>query len=465
MIVQLGGCLWETEKMKKSGIKGRMIAVASVGFMCMMALSLLAPTVSAASATWNYEFPLGAARSQAVVLQDTNGVVYVLGGTSDFAGFTGNGACYAYNPGTGTWVAIDSLLQFVRGASGGIGNDGRIYFFSGWRTTITAPTPYMEIYNITTDTWAFGASDIPIPVREAKCFNAGDHMYVVGGEPNGAGVGGMNQIYNVTTDSWWVGAEMPQNRTSGATVVHDGFGYYFGGVNETDDPVATVFRYNIAADSWAQVASMPGPMCAQAAVIGQDGQAYVFGGANSASNHPSETYGTGYTYNFDTDTWTTIDDMNVPRAWLGAAVHDNLVLSIGGSDDSAVLTTVESLDTLPNQIANLQKQVTLLQNQLTQANDDISNLNDQLVIANNKTAQLKQQLVDLSAELNQTMLDLNAAQGSANNAKSAADSANMIGMIGIIIGIVAIVIAVIALVMKKKAPIQQMQPMPPMPPQ
>jgi len=454
--------------MKKSGIKGRMIAVASIGLMCLMALALLAPTVSAASATWGYEFPLGSARTQAVVAQDTNGVVYVAGGTG-LTGFVTDGLMRAYNPGTGTWAALTGMSYFVRGASGGFGEDGRIYVISGWRSSITAPTERVQIYNITTNSWSYGTA-IPNPVWEAKSFNTGDHMYVVGGEPLAGGVAGMNQIYNVTTDSWWVGAEMPDNRTSGATVVDNGFGYYFGGVNETGDPMTTAFRYDIAADSWSQIAPIPSPMCAETAIVGEDGLVYVFGGASGASNLPGTTYGNGYTYDIATDSWAAIDDLNVPRAWLGAALYDNKVLAVGGNDNTNVFASVESLDTLQNQLNNLQNQVTLLQNQLTQANNDITGLTGDVSDLTAKNVLLKQQLVNLSAQLNQTTDNLNAAlntaNGKTNDAKSAADSANMIGMLGMIIGIIAIVIAVIALVMKKKAPVQQMmQPQPPMPPQ
>ncbi len=467
MIVQLRGCLWETEKMKRSGIKNRIIAGAAIGLMCLLTLSMLAPTVSASTASWEFAFPMGAARTQALVAQDTNGVVYVAGGTG-LTGFVTDGVMRAYNPGTGTWATLSGMGYFVRGSSGGIGEDGRVYLISGWRSSITAPTPRVQIYNITTDSWSLG-TDIPNPVWEAKSFNTGDHFYVVGGEPLAGGVSGMVQIYNVTTNSWWTGTDMPDNRTSGATVVYNGYGYYFGGVNESDDPMSTVFRYNIAADSWTQMAPIPAPMCAQTAIIGQDGLAYVFGGANEAFNLPTTTNGFGYAYNFASDSWTAISDLNVPRAWLGAALYDNKVLAIGGNDNANVYASVESLDTLQNQINNLQNQVTLLQNQLTQANDDIAGLTGNVSDLTAKNVLLKQQLVNLSAQLNQTTDDLNAAlntaNGKANDAKSAADSANMVGMIGIIVGIVAIIIAVIALVMKRKAPIQQMQPQPPMPPQ
>ena len=452
--------------MKKSGMKGRVIGVAAIGLMFVMTLSMLAPSVSASSAAWEYTFPMGAARTQALVAQDTNSVVYIAGGVPTIPFFT-DGFTYAYNPGTGTWATLTGSPWWTRGCSGGFGEDGRLYLISGWRDTVSAPTPYNQIYNVTTNSWTMGTS-IPTAVWEAKSFTNGTHFFVVGGESGAIGHENLTQIYNITTDSWWTGAVMPDGLTSGATVTVGGYGYYFGGEN-TSGIVADAYRYDIVGDSWTKIASLPAPVCAETAVVGADGLVYVFGGADSASNTPGTTYATGYAYDIATNSWTAIPDMNLARAWLGSAVHDNKVLAIGGNDATTVRITIESLDTLQSQVDRLQTQLNLLQTQLT---NEVANLQDQVDDLSDQNALLKQQLVNLSANLNQTMADLdvaNAALGTTNNnlnnAKSAADSANMIGMIGIIIGIVAIIIAVIALVMKRKAPIQQMQPQPPMPPQ
>jgi len=436
-----------------------MIAVASIGLMCLMALTVLAPVASAAtSPSWNYSFPLGVARSQAVVTQADNGVVYIMGGYLDLT-TTDLNTARAYNPATGTWAVLTSMGTATRGACGEVGVDGRIYIIDG---TISAT----QVYNITTNAWSTGAA-MPVQQWEAKSAVRGNDIYVFGGVS-----GGKNdtQIYDVIADTWSSGKDVPYGVHAGAVVSDSDYAYYIGGENVSGTATTNVSRYSFATDSWSRIAPLPSAVCAEVAVIGPDGLIYVFGGADEALNTGmGAVYADTYTYDRASNTWATVDDMNIPRAWLGAAVYDNKVLAIGGNTPSTVYTTVESLDTLQNQLNNLQKQVTLLQNQLAQANDDISNLTDQVDGFNAKNALLKEQLVNLSAQLNQTTIDLNTALGTTNNnvnnAKSAADSANMIGMIGIIIGIVAILIAVIALVMKKKASIQQMQPMPPMPPQ
>ena len=427
-----------------------------------MALSVLLPTASAQYVmAWNDGMPLGGVRGQAVVLQAENGTVYVIGGVTDILAYDAVDLVDSYDPATGAWNTLAPLLEPVRGASGGIGSDGRIYIFAGWSDPLV-DYGGTQIYNPANNTWISGAV-MPTQVWEAKCANTGTHMYVMGGESNFVNYEQQVQIYNVTTDSWWSGTDMPVGVTSGAVVTIGADAYYFGGENWTDI-TDEVLKYNIPGDSWARVTRMPDAVCAEAAIVGPDGLIYVFGGADGASNIPTTTFAFGSFYDVAADAWGLINDLMTPRAWLGAAVYGDNVLAIGGNDDVAVFSSVESLD-ISWSTASLQQQIGMLQQQIDQANNDITGLTGNVSDLNAKNVQLKQQLVNLSAQLNQTTDDLNAAleaaNNNANNAKSAADSANMIGMIGIIIGIVAILIAVIALVMKKKASIQQMPPMPP----
>jgi N-acetylneuraminic acid mutarotase len=436
-------------KMNKSGVKGGMIVVASIGLMCLMALSVVAPVASAATAPyWNYAFPMGGARSQATVVQADNGVVYVIGGYTT-TGTVATTLNSAYNPSTGIWTVLAPLPLATRGACGGIGEDGRIYIFDG---TISGT----QIYNITTDSWSAGAVEPTSGhLWEAKSAINGDKAYVFGGE-GGASYESQTSIYNMTTDSWSSGADMPDGVKAGAVVADSANAYYFGGENDSGTATTNVTRYNFAADSWSMMAPLPSALCAEGAAIGPDGLIYVFGGANAAWNIGMSTvYSETYTYDRSSNTWATVDDMNVARAWLGAAVSDNMILAIGGNTQTTVYSIVESLDTLQNQLDNLQNQVTLLQSQLAQANDNISGLKGDVSDLTAQNALLKARLVELSAQLNQTKADLTAALGDTDNTvsdvKSTADSANMIGMIAVVLAAVAIVVAVVSMVFKKKS--------------
>ena len=418
--------------------------------MCLMALSLVAPVASAAAApSWNYAFPMGEARSQATVVQADNGVVYVIGGYTTTATIATN-LNSAYNPSTGTWTALAPLPLATRGACGGIGADGRIYVFDG----IADGT---QIYNITTDSWSAGTPEPGVGhIWEGKSAINGDRAYIFGGELGAGTHWNFTLIYDMTTDSWSSGADMPYGVKSGAVVADSENAYYFGGANVSGLATTNVSRYNFASDSWSRLAPLPSALCAEGAVIGPDGLIYVFGGANRALNTGmTAVYSETYTYDRSSNTWATVDDMNVARAWLGAAVSDNKVLAIGGNTPSTVYSTVESLDTLQNQLDNLQRQVTLLQNQLAQADNDISNLEGDVSDLTAQNALLKAQLVELSAQLNQTRDNLTAAIGdtdnNVNDAKSTADTANMIGMIAVVLAVVAIIVAVLAMVLKKKS--------------
>ncbi len=449
--------------MKKSGVKGGMIVVTSIGLMCLMALSVIAPVASAATApSWNYAFAMGGARAQATVVQADNGVVYVIGGYTT-TGTVPTTLNSAYNPSTGTWTALAPLPFATRAASGGIGVDGRIYIFDG-------TTSGTQIYNITLNSWSAGA---PEPTGgylwESKSAINGDNAYVFGGEGI-VSYENHTSIYNVTSDSWSSGADMLYGVTSGAVVFDSEYAYYIGGENDSGVATANVSRYNFATDSWSMLAPLPSAVCAEGAAIGPDGLVYVFGGADTALNTGMGTvYSDTYTYDRSSDTWATVNDMNVARAWLGAAVSDNKILAIGGNTPSTVYSIVESLDTLQNQLGNLQSQVTLLQNQVTllqsqvtllqgqlaQANNNISGLQGNVSALNAQNALLKAQLVELSAQLNQTSDDLTAALGdtddAASDAKSAADSANLIGMVAVVLAVVAIVVAVVSMFWKKKS--------------
>ena len=442
----------------------RKTAIIAIGLMCLMTLSIVAPVASAANtATWTFGLPMGAARTQALVVQDTNGVVYIMGGAP--GSYFTDGNCYAFNPGTGTWASIAGTGYLTRASVGDI-IDGKIYLLTGWRDVISAVNPITQIYDIAGNSWSYGA-DIPEPVYEAKSFTYGDCIFVVGGLSAVDNFENSVQIYNVTSDSWTVGANMPKGLKAGATVTVGGYGYYIGGEN-VSGLVADVYRYDIVHDSWTQKASLPAAIAGNIAIVGQDGLIYSIGGANQFANWPGTAYGNTSAYDIESNSWTICDELNIPRERAGAALYDNKVIVLGGNDDVALTATVEMLDMTQSQMYQTQKKIDLLNSKLAAANTNITSLESQLAASNAKNAELEQDLLDLQEALNQTESDLNSAIDAANNnanskagdAQTAADSANMMALIGIIVGIIGIVIAIVAVMMamkKGKGP-QQMVP-------
>jgi N-acetylneuraminic acid mutarotase/tetrahydromethanopterin S-methyltransferase subunit B len=442
-------------------------AIISIGLFCLMTLSLLAPVASAGyPTTWSMSAPLGGIRTQAVVVQAANGTVYVMGGADVFAAYDAVDLANSYNPSTGAWKTLAPLPNPTRGGVGAVGNDGKVYVIAGYDDAGGSAITDTQIYDPATNSWTTGTS-IPTEVWEAQGAGDGYFIYVVGGESNGNSYEDLVQIYDIAGDSWSAGALMPVATNAGGLVVSDGYAYLIGGedsVGATD----AVYRYDIAGNSWDSMAAMPKAACAQGVTLGPDGFIYAFGGTDSASNHPSVAFSLCAYYDIKSDTTGVVNNLNVPRAWVGATVYQNKILAIGGNNVTATLSSVESLDTSVT-ITSLKQEVATLKQQLADANANLVSLTNVTSSQQSQIDHLEDMIANLTASLDQTEEALNnaidAADNKAGEARTAADSANMIGMIGIIIGIVAIVIAVIALVMKKKTTIQQMQPMPPMPPQ
>jgi hypothetical protein len=93
--------------------------------------------------------------------------------------------------------------------------------------------------------------------------------------------------YDGRVNAWTVLAPLPSPRTK-ATAVYDGHGHIlvFGGINPANFTVTTtVFSYDVASDTWSQLADVPveftGPVNDGAAVLGADGLVYLVGTGHS----------------------------------------------------------------------------------------------------------------------------------------------------------------------------------------
>lgn len=311
-----------------------LLVIGSLGFVSNTARASYVPV-------WTDETPMGDVRAQATVVQDSSGLVYVMGGFSIVSGQLANAS--SYDPATGVWQELTPMLASTRAAAGAVGADGLVYVFGGGGSS----TVTNQIYDPAADSWVLGANLLE-PVWNAKAaVGANGLIYVAGGYNSGTmTVLNTLQIYDPAADSWTYGAPLPAARSGGAFVSYDGGYslYYFGGSSVSwTDATATVFRYNVAMNSWTTVAPMPVARAAQAAVVGLDGLIYVFGGGASSGNYGS-SYASGNIYSPDDDTWGTLPDMLIGVRNLGGATGpDGKILALGGCDVATVYDQVESL--------------------------------------------------------------------------------------------------------------------------
>lgn len=236
----------------------------------------------------------------------------------------------------GNWASLANILDpdgagpatgRVEGmAVGGVGN---IFVAAGGYEIGIGDNNLTRLYNIPTDTWSLGT-----PCPNIRCEVAygelthGTKLYVVGGRT--VGTGNLMQAYDVATDSWATLAPMPTARAAaGAAVVGNAL-YVIGGRTGSQPrsglALADVERYDIDADTWTTVASLPTPR-SDMAVVTKGGKIYVFGGWN---------HNTGVINNVDVydpvkDTWTALTPMPQARYVHMAARIGNQAYVFGGA--------------------------------------------------------------------------------------------------------------------------------------
>jgi len=324
--------------------KSRFRTLPMISALALMLLLVSAvPSALAYSPAWGAMTPLIEDKSQAVVIADNaNDTVYIIGGGLGIAGAqfsTASDSVIAYNVKTGESSRVAPMTQGVRGACGGLGENGKIYVFSGFNSTNLATT---QIYDIATGTWSTG-TDIPSVVFKGDCVVAWPEFYVFGW----SGPDTQVQVFSTLNNSWYIGVPLPEARQSGAAVyneMEDAI-YFMGGKDGGDVSRDTLFRFDMDSGVWTTKKHMLNNLTAFDAAVGSDGLIYAVGGTDIDYPFTTEAYPTGYYYCPNNDTWYSLPDMGSARKFLGVvALPEGKILAMGGNNDTAILDNVESLD-------------------------------------------------------------------------------------------------------------------------
>jgi uncharacterized repeat protein (TIGR01451 family) len=144
----------------------------------------------------------------------------------------------------------------------------------------------------------------------------------------------------ILASDWASITNTPQGTRYHAVAFHDGALYQIGGETSWWIPVATVNRYDIAADTWAPVTSMLTPTYGMDAVTIGD-LIYVPGGNVEKVNDPSlpgARLNWLQIYDPSADSWSRGADMPTALAYASAVALDGMVYVMGGVDENAVFT-------------------------------------------------------------------------------------------------------------------------------
>lgn len=315
----------------------RIMVVALALVFVAGALSVTAPNVAASwVADWSDEPALGVPASQAVVVSGQDGMVYIMGGVAD-ASYTAVASAYSYDPDTGDWTVLASMLDPTRGAAGAVGQDGLVYVFGG-----DGASTYTQIYDPEADSWSLGAPML-YGTWEAKAATVGNgSIWVVGGESVPSGYA---QIYDPVEDSWSVGLSAPADVMCGAMISVGDDLYYSGGGDGGYAGTTNFFKYDAAEDEWVTLADLPEERAGHAMVMGVDGLIYLVGGSDNGYNWGNGvTFSSVVAYDCSADEWTSVTSMDYSRTYLGTVgTSDGRILAVGGNSPGAILDVVESL--------------------------------------------------------------------------------------------------------------------------
>ncbi len=182
-----------------------------------------------------------------------------------------------------------------------------------WRTAASAPTKRAEVVAVT--------------LR--------DKIYVVGGfeEPDlsnlmNLAITALVEEYDPSTDRWTIKAPMPMGLHHAGIGVTGGRLYVIGGYTQSGlsvwHPVATVYEYDPAMDTWAERAPMLTPRGALS-VTEHEGKLYAIGGYDRKANSAAvEVYDPAH------NTWASRASLPTPRDHLATATVSGKVYAIGG---------------------------------------------------------------------------------------------------------------------------------------
>jgi N-acetylneuraminic acid mutarotase len=185
--------------------------------------------------------------------------------------------------------------------------------------------------------WRTGAP-APTERTEVAAVTLRDKIYVVGGfeQPNFSNlmnfaISALVEEYDPATDRWITRAPMPVGLHHAGIGVTGGQLYVIGGYSRSKlsvwQPVATVYAYDPATDTWAERAPMPTPRGALS-VTEYDGKLYAIGGYDRKTNSAAVEV-----YDAERNIWVERAPLPTPRDHLATATVSGKVYAIGGRLD------------------------------------------------------------------------------------------------------------------------------------
>jgi len=234
---------------------------------------------------------------------------------------------------------IDALSSWTFKKQSNLGRDsaaavafnGRIYLFGGYIYGGMNCTSAAESYDPKADSWTDIAS-MPTPRATLTAAEAKGKIYVMGGYNDySEQTLDVVEAYDPAKNTWETKAPLPLPMSFMKAVSLNGKIYVTGGSSSSYYPLNTLYMYNPQTDSWIQKASMNTARYEHGAVV-LNGKIYVFGGVNIDIYGYPVYLSSGEVYDPATNTWSSIADMPIPLARMGATTDGRYIYAIGGTN-------------------------------------------------------------------------------------------------------------------------------------
>lgn len=241
-------------------------------------------------------------------------------------------------------AGVDSALKTGETLTGKFNEAAMMYVTGGsLNSGGSSTTATNENYNDIQDNWVTKAAQ-GVARTQQYGFPLGGKGYVAGGSSdNTAGNASTAMNYfDDLTNAWTASTVLLSARFKGAGARLNGYGYAIGGRNGAGTTIATVDKYDSAASTWTNKASLNAARDNTECSMIVAGQILVGGGTNGGAVSSSELY------NDVLNTWTTKANL-VSALWdISAATQDGYGYIIGGNNGSNVQSTTQKYDAQAN---------------------------------------------------------------------------------------------------------------------
>ncbi len=227
--------------------------------------------------------------------------------------------------------------------------NGKIYVVGGFEqpglgnVLNLAITPSLEEYDPSTDRWSSKAP-LPVGLHHVGIGVTGGRMYVIGGYRQ-SGLSVWSPVatlyaYDPATDSWTERAPMPTARGALSVTVHDGKLYAIGGYDRTANSAA-VEVYDPARNLWTSRAPLPTPRDHLATATAA-GKVYAIGGRLNGDYR--RNLSVTEVYDPVTDRWGRAADLPTARSGITASEVAGRIYLFGGEGGEGTFRENEAYD-------------------------------------------------------------------------------------------------------------------------